>query len=78
MNKQDANGGWMEITPENLPKAGDEVFRLRLGVSGRAFPSVDAAINCDNTTCTDWALLRYTHFRPINPPAPPRGAQETR
>ena len=71
--EQDANGGWMPITPENLPKKGDEVGCF---ADDRC---------CVYEVCDFHLLFTYevwvkqramTHFRPINPPAPPHGAQE--
>lgn len=53
---------WKKITPESLPKVGDEVFE---------FDSKECeAINCitEKRSYEGWKLNRYTHYRPINAP----------
>jgi hypothetical protein len=57
---------WTPITPENLPKRGDEVLRQRNG--GLLSIVVGNAISPEDTTYQEWIDLKYTHFRPINPP----------
>jgi len=52
---------WQEITPENLPKEGDEVICDKDGVLQQI---------CDDSCVSDWTEWGYTHFRPINPPEP--------
>ena len=60
-SEQDANGGWIRITPENLPKVGDEIggwFDDQWAVTEEYAP-----IPYDYYAKNGW-----THFRPINPP----------
>jgi hypothetical protein len=63
---------WTPITPENLPKVGDET----LDEDG----CVDRAIETDrDTTAKEWLYTGFTHRRPINAPRPGqrRGADPT-
>jgi hypothetical protein len=54
---------WKPITHGNMPKEGDEVFRKR-----QDWITVDAVVP-DDTSYEEWIKrLKYTHFRPINPP----------
>jgi hypothetical protein len=62
--------GWQPITPDNLPRVGDEVLRQRPG--SLISPVVDNAVRPNDTTHEDWIALGYTHFRPIHPPTPER------
>jgi hypothetical protein len=62
---------WTPITPENLPKVGDEILA-----------ACEAYANVRNVDAQDmrvlWKERRYwTHFRPIAPPAVPPVTQTT-
>jgi hypothetical protein len=62
---------WTPITPENLPKVGDEILA-----------ACEAYANVRNVDAQDmrvgWEERRYwTHFRPIAPPAVPPVTQTT-
>ncbi len=62
---------WQKITPECLPKVGDEVWEPLHGDSSL----VDAEAIKDNPNCGEWLAWGWTHFRAINPPIATR-AQE--
>lgn len=70
---------WKPITPENLPKVGDEVG----GASGiSSYPwvckSVSAGMEKERNALSEesaWGRLGFTHFRPINPPVQKREAK---
>ena len=62
--------GWQPITPDSLPRVGDEVLRQR--PDSLISPVVDNAVHPNDTTHEDWIALGYTHFRPIHPPTPER------
>lgn len=59
---------WKPITPESLPKLGDEVY----GHDGKTgYPeSVDIE---DDYTAEEWVCDGYTHYRPSNYPASTKG-----
>ena len=56
---------WTPITAENLPKAGDETINTSgyVMLKGRV---------TDLWNVNTWIDNRWTHFRPINPPAKER------
>ena len=61
---------WTEITPENLPKIGDElfahhVFRVAQWNIVSSVTNIHATWRVD-----DFLNCGWTHFRPINPPPP--------
>ena len=53
---------WQPITPENLPKVGDEVLRLK-DVHTVYDTMVSAYRNAE-----EWHKANWSHRRPINPP----------
>jgi len=58
---------WTPISPENLPKAGDEV----LGYEDGLFPVYPVSCIPDHErSAEDWHKHGWTHFRPIAPPEP--------
>ena len=72
---------WTEITPENLPKIGDElfahhVFRVAQWDTVHVFrvaqwDTVSSVTNIHATwRVDDFLNCGWTHFRPINPPPP--------
>ena len=63
LEKQLAALQWQPITPENLPKVGDEVLSVKHNDSTKL-------IICGGNHDFDWwcVEMRYAHFRPINPP----------
>jgi len=53
---------WKPITPENLPKVGDEVWQQ----------GHDTYVVLDKNqmrSANDYGVWGWTHFRPINPPS---------
>jgi hypothetical protein len=59
---------WREITPESLPKVGDELLNAKRGVLMRLPADYAPMIPMmDDFTFAGWTHFR--HFRPINPPA---------
>jgi hypothetical protein len=56
---------WKPITPENLPKVGDEVW----GQGRKVSPVEDVHIAMLGADARAWIQNRFTHFRPIAPPA---------
>jgi hypothetical protein len=59
---------WSLISPDNLPKQGDEVWAINRGIIE---PS-ELTSSCKAVpTYAEWMKAGYTHFRPINAPAPP-------
>ena len=52
---------WQKITPENIPKVGDEAYSIYDG----DFLEVHS---CDLGSYSDWKNEGWSHFRPINPP----------
>ena len=56
---------WQEITPENLPKVGDEVISVHQTVV-----LIEEEGYFTRLTAQGWKRGGYTHFRPINPPEP--------
>jgi hypothetical protein len=65
---------WTEITPDNLPKMGDEIAHF----AKSRFVEVAAVMDCD----IPWLERRHTNFwthrRPISPPAQARAAEVKR
>jgi hypothetical protein len=63
---------WQAITPENLPKVGDEIGKWwKEFATGPTFWNVRAAAQfIHGMTAQNWIQLGWTHFRPINPPEP--------
>jgi hypothetical protein len=66
---------WKLITPESLPKIGDEVTGFDpaeaiLSIHVRAVSRGLALARNKNPQDRDWERLGYTHYRPINPPQP--------
>lgn len=64
---------WQPITPENLPKEGDEVAghdKMSVFMDG-SFRNILHAVSgaTAKNNAGDWKRLGYYHFRPINPPA---------
>lgn len=66
--KELAKVRWTKITDDFLPSADDELFRDRRLY--RVSEVKPASIRC-RPTANHWLRLGYTHFRPINAPAPP-------
>jgi hypothetical protein len=62
-----ASLSWTPITPDNLPKVGDEVWAIDRGLIE---PSELTSSSRTVPTYGDWIKAGYTHFRPINPPFP--------
>ena len=54
---------WTPITPENLPKVGDEV--LSVGEEGEAYLMAPWS---DKDSFADLSRDGWTHYRPITPP----------
>lgn len=65
---------WQPITPENLPKVGDEVAgRDKMSVfADGSFRNIFRAVSAytQSNTAEEWHRLGYHHKRPINLPAP--------
>lgn len=61
LEQQLAELQWQPITPENLPKVGDEAYSSNDG----DFLEVHT---CDLGTFQEWSNEGWTHFRAINPP----------
>lgn len=56
---------WKPITPDSLPKVGDEI-----GIFGEKESFIHL---CQNEYTFDvWCIKAWTHYRPINAPAEPR------
>ena len=74
---------WQEITPENLPKVGDEnggwfgVFKPTWEVRPFAWPTESSYKLAETLICEALHVAGWTHFRPINPPIinPPKGTE---
>ena len=66
---------WTPITESNLPKVGDEVWRVRTGVSGEPWKQVEVVVSDDDLDYAEWIAAKYTHRRSLNLPiaAPPNG-----
>ena len=65
---------WTEITPENLPKIGDELFAHHVFRVAQ-WDTVSSVTNIHATwRVDDFLNCGWTHFRPLNPP-PPSGAK---
>jgi hypothetical protein len=65
--KQLAALSWKKITPENLPKVGDEVYRgLRL-TRPRVAPVLEGHI-ATRPCAFHWRDFGFSHFRSLNPP----------
>ena len=61
---------WTEITPENLPKIGDELFAHHVFRVAQ-WDTVSSVTNIHATwRVDDFLNCGWTHFRPINPPPP--------
>ena len=61
---------WTEITPENLPKIGDELFAHHVFRDAQ-WDTVSSVTNIHATwRVDDFLNCGWTHFRPINPPPP--------
>jgi hypothetical protein len=60
---------WTPITPENLPKVGDELFDNNCGFVYKAWGE---AVTVGYKWLKDH---HYLYRRPINPPAPERGSK---
>ena len=59
---------WTEITPENLPKIGDELFAHHVFRDAQ-WDTVSSVTNIHATwRVDDFLNCGWTHFRPINPP----------
>ena len=63
---------WTPITPENVPKVGDEVGGRGWGTSEVTLVTEEKLFLCQDWQ--GWVRNGYTHKRPINPP-PPSGAK---
>jgi hypothetical protein len=60
---------WQPITPENLPKSGDEIYRA---AGDRPNDVADVMAECGEYDAVElYHRYGFTHFRPINPPAAP-------
>jgi hypothetical protein len=60
---------WQPITPENLPKSGDEIYRA---AGDRPNDVADVMAECGEYDAVElYHGYGFTHFRPINPPAAP-------
>ena len=67
LEKQLAALSWKKITPENLPKVGDEVYRgLRL-TRPRVAPVLEGHI-ATRPCAFHWRDFGFSHFRSLNPP----------
>jgi hypothetical protein len=64
---------WKEITPENLPKVGDEVWGPYTAYSGAARCYLQAITLLHQTSMEAMKIGGFTHFRPIAAPPEPRG-----
>jgi hypothetical protein len=69
---------WTRITPENLPKVGDELLGQDIEC-GWAVLALDGIPESERD-CRTLLRIGWTHFRPINAPReeqhPPRGGEE--
>lgn len=56
---------WKPITPDSLPKVGDEVMSIKHSDSTKL-------VVCGGSHDFDWWCvdMRFTHYRAINPPKP--------
>ena len=60
---------WQEITPENLPEVGDEIWGEKTGVMRKEY--IPNPAKMDDAECARlWIWAGWTHFRPITAPQP--------
>lgn len=65
---------WTPISPDNLPKVGDEVMRLQANRPIHVY-----AVHDENNSLVNCQARGDTHFRPINAPlSAPYGEGETK
>ncbi len=61
---------WQEITPDNMPGFDDEIGRYHPHSAGYWFETSSDFVS---HKFEDYVAFGWTHFRPINPPAPKAG-----
>ena len=71
---------WTPITPDNLPKVGDEIARFPADPSVRLCQvqvwQVGENAGPEQPFAFKWRLSEWTHFRPISPPAQASAAEK--